>query len=209
MPLLRVGVPGAGVADGVDVGEALALAAEIVEHGAQRVQERVEPRVVEDLLGVDFAVAELLVQAGHADEQGGDVVLDLVRPDLLAVAGPAPLLHVVLHLRLDFQVAAAQEEEEGLDLQLVDVALEEVGDLAALDDLHLLFEGVGLGALALLDARAHRPHPRHVEEVHLLDHLPPVVAEAVGQHGHDQLQHAGLDRLQLLVAHAACRGGTP
>ena len=132
----------------------------------------------------------------------GDLVLHPQRPDLLAVAGPAPLLDVILHLGLDFQIAAAEQEEERLDLQFVDEALEEVGDLAALDDFHLLFQRVGAGPLALLDARSHGTHARHVEEVHLLDHFPPFFAQAVRQHGHDQFQHAGLDGLQFLVAHA-------
>jgi len=71
LPLLRVGVPGARIADRIDVGERFSLAAEVGQHATQRVQERVQPGVVEELLGVDLSVAELLVQPGHADEQRG------------------------------------------------------------------------------------------------------------------------------------------
>ena len=108
LALLGVGVPGAGIADRIDVGEVLAPAAEIVHHAAQRVEQLVEAAVVEGLFGVNLAVAKLLVDAGHADEQRRNLVLDLVRPDLLAVAGLAPLVDVILHLRLDFEIAAAQ-----------------------------------------------------------------------------------------------------
>ena len=139
----------------------------------------------------------------------GDVVLHAERPDLLAVAGLAPLLDVILHLGLDFQVAAAEQQEERLDLQFVDEALEKVRDLAALDDLHLLFQRVGAGPLALLDARADGPHAGHVEKIHLLDHPPPVFAEAVRQHGHDQFQHAAPGSSPAPRCPCPCWGGNP
>ena len=47
------------------------------------------------------------------------------------------------------------------------------------------------------------PHPRHVEKVHLGDHLLPIFVEPVGEDRDDQLQHARLDGLQFLVAAAA------
>ena len=204
--LLGVGVPRARIADGINVGELLSLAAEVGHHVLERVDQEPQPRVVQP--GVDdpvFPRAELFVQAGHSEEQRGDVVADLAGPGLVAVAGAAPLGHVVLHLVGDLDVAAAQQQQQGLDLQLLGVALEQVGHLAPLDDLHLLLQRVGAGALALLGPLAAHAHPGDVEEVHLFDHLAPVVVEAVGQDRHHQLEHSRLDRLQLLVALAASR----
>ena len=111
LALLLVGVPGARVADGIDVGERLALAAEIGHHVAERVENRVQAGIVQNLLGEDFPIAELFVQARHADEQRGDFILHAMRPDLFAVAGLAPLLDVILHLGLDFQIASAKQKE--------------------------------------------------------------------------------------------------
>ena len=131
--------------------------------------------------------------------------MDLLGPDFFAVSRPPPLVDVVFHLRGDFEVSAPREEKQRLDLQLFGIAFEEVGHLAPLDNLHLLVDRVGPRALALFGALPAGAHSGNIEKVHLLDDLAPVVVQAVGQHGHDQLEHGCLDRLLVFAAVAASR----